>query len=285
MLDKEISKTAPTRVPRRMTYPETQSQADRVIPTPIQAAVSIANRDATVLIVVLITVLGYKLTPVKNKPFNPSTNYFDPLSDLWSTAVSRRQLLTLFGVGAVTYFLSGCQRRYVRPGQYYDLGDVRETLYPKKHLRNFALLLFHDPQGWAVMSTQCTYDGCFLTYQDEEVFLCSCCNSIFRHSGAVVRGPADLPLPWFSIKLQGRHLFANSGEQVAMTYRFTTPALEREAARLEKLLAEQGTTSGAQIPNVLLGEGDGDIGEQFRDVVREDQDSLHDLPTAPDSRR
>ena len=169
-----------------------------------------------------------------------------------SLQFDRRQFILLLGLSLTSGFGgSGCERRYQRAGANHVLGEVQYLLFPKKHIRERALLLFRDDGGWSVLSTQCTHEGCDLTYQDQ-VLLCSCCESVFRHDGMVLRGPAKDPLPFYSISYRDNKLYADGSKIVGADYRFTTPEIERAVKDLRARILKEGIGPQENIPNVLL---------------------------------
>lgn len=155
---------------------------------------------------------------------------------------------------AISSLLS-CRQSYTRVASEINLGEVRDLLYSQQLVRERDILVNRDPLGWSAMSTQCTVEGCALSYQDER-FLCVCCGSIFDHSGSVKKGPAEIPLPYYELKYLEGNLIANSGKIVPSSYRFMSPQIKEAIARLEERIKKEGTRAGTQIPEILLGKGD-----------------------------
>jgi Rieske Fe-S protein len=69
-----------------------------------------------------------------------------------------------------------------------------------------------DDGTFAAVSPVCTHQGC--TVEVAGRFLeCPCHGSVFTHQGAVVQGPAELPLTRFAVeRLEGGILVIRSGE-------------------------------------------------------------------------
>lgn len=158
---------------------------------------------------------------------------------------------------ATAFTFAGCKsKRFIRPPGEHDLGEIGSLLFARQHIADRAMLVYRDERGWSCLSTRCTYDGCDLTYQDQN-FFCSCCNSHFTHEGRVLTGPAEHPLPYFEMRFKDNHLYALAGNEVAPDYRFTTPEIEAALQRLNVKFREQGISDGSQpIPKILLGSGD-----------------------------
>lgn len=169
--------------------------------------------------------------------------------------MTRRQLLR-FGlvlVAVPSVVLTACERKFVRPGGLHDLGAVKDLLSGKQHIADRSILVYRDDNGWAALSTRCTREGCDLTYQPETLY-CHCCDSLFSHTGAVLRGPATMPLPWYKVFYEDRHLYADSGEMVDANFRFTNPAIEQAIQELLKAeKTEETTVRPNEIPKVLQG--------------------------------
>lgn len=159
--------------------------------------------------------------------------------------------------------LIGCEKRYERVAVKYDLGDVNTLNAPSQFIRDQALYLFHDTNGWSVMSTRCTYDGCELSTQ-QDLLICLCCQSEYSIGGENYRGPAKIQLPFYAISYSNSHLYADSGEEVAAAKRFTFPEIETDLAQFNETLMLQGQKNGEmKVPDLLLGQGDGEPGEMF----------------------
>ena len=176
--------------------------------------------------------------------------------------ISRRQFVkkgceVLFVASSPAFLSSlfGCKSGYTRAAAELNLGEVKDLLYNQQMVRDRDILVNRDQQGWSAMSTQCTKEGCALSYQEERL-LCTCCGSIYDHFGSVLKGPAEIPLPYFEIKYSDGNLFADSGKVVSSSYRFINSELEETIARLEERIKKEGTRAGSQIPEILKGKGD-----------------------------
>ncbi len=169
----------------------------------------------------------------------------------------------------IVTLLVSCKQAYHRPAGEHDMGDVGDLLYSEQHNRPRALLIFRDDQGWSALSTQCSHDGCDLTYQDQ-MLVCSCCQSKYDKQGRVVHGPSEEALPFFEIRYKDNHLYANSAKIVDENYRFTTPEIEAAIAALRERVKKEGVRTVVRIPEILLG----NAGEKPAPVTSETLDSL-----------
>lgn len=167
--------------------------------------------------------------------------------------LNRRRFLIQLGIGA-GLFVIGCRRNVKRAAAVYDVGAVKELLYSSQFIQESALLVTHDDRGWAAMSTRCTYDGCDMSYQQDEL-LCMCCGSVYSHVGEVLQGPAKVSLPYFHLNFADDHLYADTEEVVSPMDRYTTPELELALKNLQERLRVDGGRPGAVIPDALVGRG------------------------------
>jgi len=142
---------------------------------------------------------------------------------------------------------------------------VQDLLYGQQIVRDRQMLVIRDAKGWAAMSTQCSHDGCALSYQDK-YFLCMCCGSVFDHLGNVHRGPAKETLPYLKVRYADGNLYADSGRTVEPTDRYTTPEIEAAIKQLADRIKREGAHSGKAIPDILLGKGDGETGPMVEDT-------------------
>jgi nitrite reductase/ring-hydroxylating ferredoxin subunit len=161
--------------------------------------------------------------------------------------------------------LTSCKDGYTRPASEFNLGLVQDLLYNQQLVREKDILVYRDDGGWSALSTQCSHEGCALSYQEER-FLCTCCGSAFDHAGKVIKGPARNPLPYFEVRYADGNLYADSSRIVKADYRFTTPELEEAIQRLSERIKKEGTRVGSQIPDILLGQGDKtEVGPMFEE--------------------
>ena len=171
----------------------------------------------------------------------------------------------------------GCTRhRYVRPAGELDLGAVKELLYRVVHIRERAILLFRDIDGWSALSARCTYRGCDLTFQEEQKnLICACCHTRFELTGVPYSGyPATELLPWVGLSYKDGHIYADPGVIKPRSYRFTTPEIEEAIRELRRRIKEEGLSDEIKIPEILLGSGDGEVGGMF---LEDDPNFVHEL--------
>lgn len=179
-----------------------------------------------------------------------------------TTNITRKQfieksgaILVLASSSVLLSSLFSCKRGYTRAAAELKLGAVQDLFYNQQLVRDRDILVNRDDGGWSALSAQCTYDGCALSYQEER-FLCTCCGSVYDHSGGVLKGPSEYPLPNFAMRYSEGILFADSGQIVSSTYRFMSPELQQAIDRLADRIKKEGTRAGSQIPEILLGKGD-----------------------------
>lgn len=183
------------------------------------------------------------------------------LHQYFEKSVSRRQTLKTLGLLALACALPiGCKKQYVRKQELLYLGTLEQLLFAKQHVRESAMLVFLDDLGWSSLSTQCTVEGCDLTYGDDTL-ACPCCESVYSHRGKIIHGEAKLSLPWYEVSFTNNALYANSGRTVNAEHRFTTPALSSQLGKLRELIAQEQKKT--PIPKILKGGGDGEPGQMF----------------------
>lgn len=180
---------------------------------------------------------------------------------------TRRDVLkAFFTIFAAASFPISCNRhRYIREAEEIDLGAVKDLLYSRNHLRSTGVLLFRDVDGWAAMSSRCTYMACDLTYQ-ESILLCPCCKSIFGIDGIPYQDSlATVSLPWLELFYKDGHLYVNTdpAKEKPSSWRFTTPEIEEALRELKERVKAESITDGLEIPKVLLSEYDKEIGGMF----------------------
>lgn len=191
----------------------------------------------------------------------------------WEDRLSRREaILRLTALASAGSALSGCRGEFMRPHARLDMGKVEQLLYERQHIRERALVAYRFSDGWSVMSSRCTYDGCELTYHDNGL-LCSCCRSVFYFEGQVLKAPAKHSLPFYRMETTNNRIYALAGDEVKRDYRFTTPELEKKVKGLRARGLDQ-VGSRIKVPEVLKGEGTGEVGRMF---VEEPPVSLADL--------
>jgi cytochrome b6-f complex iron-sulfur subunit len=126
--------------------------------------------------------------------------------------LKRRRVFAVgcFGIGAATAgFLAATFRFLVpnvlyEPSRRFDVGSPAEfpsgsvTFLPDRHL-----YVFNSPDGFFVVSSECTHLGCNVKHTASG-FECPCHGSRFDENGRVVRGPAPRPLAWYAVSLSPR---------------------------------------------------------------------------------
>ena len=181
--------------------------------------------------------------------------------------LTRREAVKKLGFFTLLLALpTGCTRhRYVRPATELDLGPVKDLLYSRTHLRSQAVLVIRDVDGWAALSTRCTYIGCDLTYQ-EPILFCPCCQSRFDLEGnPLVGSTATERLPWFDLFYKQGNLWVNTDPARIHKpdWRFTTQEIEDAIREVKERVKVESITDGVKIPKVLLGEQESEMGGMF----------------------
>ena len=90
-----------------------------------------------------------------------------------------------------------------RPVGFMRLGNVLDLRSPDIVFKEKNLLLRHDDNGFYVMSLQCTFDSSPLVMwnvDSKRVFISPTSKSVYDENGAVLRGPAQSPLPYYRLK-------------------------------------------------------------------------------------
>jgi nitrite reductase/ring-hydroxylating ferredoxin subunit len=173
----------------------------------------------------------------------------------------------IFGIGGflTLLLLGGCKRhKYIRSeaqkGIELDLGTVKSLLYTVVHIPLKSVLVFRDMDGWRALSTRCTYEGCDLTFQDQQqVLFCPCCKSAYNTSGRPFEGSkASTNLPWMEIFYKEGHLYARPDKVVDEKYRFIDPQIEAAVRKLKMQVRDEKVADGTKIPESLLGSKDMD---------------------------
>lgn len=69
------------------------------------------------------------------------------------------------------------------------------------HLRN---------GGYEALSAKCTHLGCTVEFEPgKDIFYCNCHGSEFGIDGSVLKGPAELPLSRYYVKIDGDKIFVS----------------------------------------------------------------------------
>ncbi len=190
--------------------------------------------------------------------------------------LTRRQILKVGVAGAaLLLFPMGCERhRFIRPADELDLGPVKELLYSRVHIPEKAVLVYRDVDGWAGLSTRCSYHGCDLTYQ-EPVLLCPCCRTRFGLDGIPYpNSVAKRPLPWIDLYYRDGHLYGNPGVVRPAKFRFTTPEIEEAMRKLRAEVHIEQLADELHVPEFLKGKGDEEPGVMF---LEDDANLIHEL--------
>ena len=100
------------------------------------------------------------------------------------------------------------------------LSQPSGTIRDYRNLGNFWLV--RDAGGIYAMTAICTHQGCTVNGWNGSVFPCPCHGSQYNLNGAVVQGPATLPLNHFEVTTDGSgFLVVDTGKMVAAQVRLT----------------------------------------------------------------
>jgi Rieske Fe-S protein len=102
--------------------------------------------------------------------------------------------------------VSCCNDVKRRPYGYLRLGPVRDFLAPETYLTDKNLLIRRDAGGLSIMSTLCTHDLTPLKRQSKDgvvTFANVYSSSVYSGDGKVIRGPASVGLPYYSLSIDG----------------------------------------------------------------------------------
>jgi Rieske Fe-S protein len=125
--------------------------------------------------------------------------------------LDRRGALRGACVLAATAFAPGCSARDEgsAPASGTDLGSTTDIpVGGGTVIREHRVVLTQPVQGtFAAFSATCTHQGCTVGEVTEGAITCPCHGSRFAVAdGAVVRGPADAPLPPVTIAVDGTRI-------------------------------------------------------------------------------
>jgi len=100
------------------------------------------------------------------------------------------------------------------------LSQPSGTIRDYRNLGNFWLV--RDAGGIYAMTAICTHQGCTVNGWNGSVFPCPCHGSQYNLNGAVVQGPAPLPLNHFEVTTDGSgFLVVDTGKVVGAQVRLT----------------------------------------------------------------
>jgi hypothetical protein len=130
--------------------------------------------------------------------------------------------------------LAGCENKELeRPYGYIKLGKINLFTGRRTFLTRDRLLIRRDEQGLYVMSTLCTYDLSPLVPQTTAHgirFVSQYSTSTYDISGVVLRGPAQVSLPYYELRLASEDetgvrdtLYVYIGKQVSPSWRLSMP--------------------------------------------------------------
>ncbi len=100
------------------------------------------------------------------------------------------------------------------------LSQPTGTVHDYRNLGSFWLV--RDAGGIYAMTAICTHQGCTVNSWNGAVFPCPCHGSQYDLNGAVVQGPAPLPLKHFEVTVDGNgFLVVDTGKVVDAQVRLT----------------------------------------------------------------
>lgn len=131
----------------------------------------------------------------------------EPTSD--SPAVDRRSFCTL---ACATLALAAFPLKAESPSSQPVADPRRPTTETRASLRKGTIkdfrklggfYLIADGSGIYAVTSICTHNGCNVVLEDNKGFGCPCHDSEYDLQGAVLQGPAKLPLKHFEVTEQG----------------------------------------------------------------------------------
>jgi hypothetical protein len=141
---------------------------------------------------------------------NPSCLGFSDMADSLTAAVPRLSRSTVFFRIAVLAALlvaggacGGCRRE--RPYGLQRLGRVADLQAPETYFQDKNILLLHDADGFAAISTMCTYDLTPLVRQETNtgcIWASAYSESKYECRGKVLSGPTRYDLPYYEVLLE-----------------------------------------------------------------------------------
>lgn len=134
----------------------------------------------------------------------------------------------------ILFVLTGCEHKGLeRPYGYIKLGKIDQFTGRRTFLTRDRLVIRRDEQGLYVMSTLCTYDLSPLVPQTTAHgirFVSQYSTSTYDISGVVLRGPAQVSLPYYELRLASEDetgvrntLYVYIGKQVSPSWRLAMP--------------------------------------------------------------
>ncbi len=132
-------------------------------------------------------------------------------------AITRRELLktslpVLAGV-SIGGLSIGCGGASI-PSTTVTHGPLDSLAMGATRLEGYDVFLVRTAEGVGAISGQCTHGGCGVEPRGEG-FHCGCHGSEFSADGTVTSGPAERPLPWFAVRLEGGNVVVDPTETVA----------------------------------------------------------------------
>lgn len=104
----------------------------------------------------------------------------------------------------IVFSILACQpSERARPYGYLRLGKIQQYSLTINELPKDWLVIFHDQQGLAAMSTLCSRDLeplVKIKQGEHEIYDCDKCHSQFSLSGKLLKGPAVVDLPYYKLK-------------------------------------------------------------------------------------
>jgi Rieske Fe-S protein len=118
-------------------------------------------------------------------------------------SLERRTLLKAGAAGTLLVALPvACNNTVSPPTGPVAAGNVSDTTVGSlRAVPGEAVFLGRDADGLYAVSAACTHAGCMLSATRSSELSCPCHGSLFDANGAVIRGPAQTPLPHFQVEV------------------------------------------------------------------------------------
>lgn len=120
-------------------------------------------------------------------------------------------LAGLLGAGAAVA-TSGCASV---PKTTFAAGSTSQLAEgERRFLDEQNVFLVRTAQGFAAISAICTHLGCRVSEVPSAGYDCGCHGSAFAADGSVVEGPADAPLQWYAVRIEGDQILVDGASPV-----------------------------------------------------------------------
>lgn len=90
-----------------------------------------------------------------------------------------------------------------------DLPPGKGAIYS---VNNEPVIVINTPDGLKALSAVCTHLGCIVFWNEQKgVIACPCHDAFFSTNGAVISGPPPVPLPAYTVQVEGDQIYVEGG--------------------------------------------------------------------------